>query len=113
MKVLVLWSALALIAGCDPVYPFFVRNGLSMSVTARINMNGTDWEHSLRPGERLPLIVEGPSDTIERITLLSDGRVLYDFDKRALDELQKSVADPRKVTWEIQPNGLVPVKRPD
>ena len=105
VRVVALSSVLALTSACDPAYPFFVRNGLSMSVTARINVNGAESEVSLAPGKRLDLI-KAPSDTVERIMLLSDGRVLYDLDKEKLEELQRSVEDPRKVTWEIQPDGL-------
>ena len=109
VKVLALSSALALISACDPAYPLIVRNDLSVPVTARINISGSEGERRLQPGETLQ-IVKAPSDIVERITLLSEGRVLYDLDKQKLEELQKSVADPRNVTWEIQPSGLMPVR---
>jgi len=93
------------LAACDPVYPLFVRNGLSKPVVIQIIYEGgVSNEGILQPGERLSFI--HTLGGIKGVVVLSGNQVLYRLNEQALLDMYRSVPDMRQVTWNIQSDGI-------
>ena len=110
-----IWLALVLLplVSCDPAYPLLVRNGLPTPVTVRTTFEQgvVPSEGLLQPGERLAFMHAGGN--VERVVVMSGGKVLFDLDKAALTKMRGSVRDPRQVVWNVQEDGVKPVNRAD
>ena len=101
---------LAVSSACDPVYPLFLRNGLDAPITVQATFKGdAPTEAVLQTGERLAFVHH--KREIERIAVIVEGRTLYELDGQAILKMLKSVPDPRRVTWSIQPDGIEPLSQ--
>lgn len=109
---LVIATAAALLLACDPAYPLFVRNGLVAPVFARVTWEtGVNSEFTMLPGERVAFL-HSKGEIID-VVVLQDDRPLLHLDRNALLKMQSSVPDMRKVTWNIQADGIVPLTEPE
>lgn len=103
-------AVLFISAACDPIYPIVLRNGLSTPITIGTVFNeGELSEGVLRPGEQL--VYMHPKGEITNIRVSSQGRELYALDKKMLLDMRDSVADLSRVIWNIQSDGIIPLKQ--
>lgn len=110
LKVVLAAAMLAVHSGCDPVYPLFLRNGLTKPVTVQTQFDGdAPMEGVLQPGQRLAFL--HPKGDIERVIVIYEGRTLHELHGAALLDLRNSVTDPRRVTWNIELDGIRALSR--
>ncbi len=97
------------VAGCyDRAYPPFLRNGFDSAITVNIvYSDGVQHTDTWLPGMRVTTGREGVE--IVSINVWRDGRVLHRLDEKRLQEMKNSVNDVRKVTWNIQTDGIRPI----
>ena len=108
-----LFFGVALLIGlsaCDPAYPLFLRNGLVSPITVQTTFeNDAPTEGILQPGEQLAFL--HPKGEIERVVVTAEGRQLLDLNRQMLLNMRNSTPDPRRVTWNIQADGIKPLSR--
>ena len=96
------------LAGCDESTPPFIQNAL----TAPIEVS-TTYTNSISTRDTwLPqmIVACGRADAdISRMTIKADGRVIHRFGQADIAHMLHSVADARKVIWQVQRHSIVPV----
>ncbi|MEX2257956.1 MAG: hypothetical protein WD672_04530 [Woeseia sp.] len=101
-------AVLLWLTACDPVAPFFLRNGMAEPVMIQATFQGEmRREALLQPGIRMAFM--HPGGNIEHLSVSSEGEVIHEFDKAELERMAQSVVDPRQVTWNIEANLIRPL----
>ena len=97
-----------LVAGCDTITPPFMKNALAAPIEVSIAYtNSVETRDTWLPQMMVACGREGTE--ISKLTVKSDGRVIHRLDRADIAHMLRSVADPKKVVWQIQRHALVPV----
>jgi len=100
------------VASCVDSSPPYLRNGFDSAITVNIvYSDGVEHTDTWQPGMRVATGREGVR--IVSINVWRDGYALHRLDEKRLLEMKNSVNDVRKVTWNIQTDGIKPITMSD
>lgn len=101
-------SLLSVLAGCDPAYSVFVRNGMPTPIEISANFEGEPTRQAtLGPGQRMAFFhVKGD---LQNLVVVAQQRPLYALDKAGILELMARVDDPNSVVWIVSESGIRPL----